>query len=85
MTSGVYQMGWVGLSNGDLLDQAAKAGTEFFVTCDQNIPFQQNLPTRPIAVVVLTSNRWSVIQAVPRAVEHAVANASPGACSVVTF
>jgi len=81
----VYQMGWAGRLNGDLLDQAAKAGIEVFVTCDQNIAFQQNLSGRLIAVVVLTTNRWSVIQADPGAVENAVANASPGAYSVVTF
>jgi len=56
-------MGWAGLLNGDLLDQAEKAGIEVFVTSDQNIPFQQNLAARPIAVVVLATNRWSVIQA----------------------
>ncbi len=81
----VYQMGWAGLLNGDLLDQAAKAGIEVFVTCDQNIPFQQNLIARQMAVVVLATNRWSVIQAEPSAVEHAVATANPGACLVVTF
>ena len=78
-------MGWAGLSNGDLLDQAANAGVEVFVTCDQNIPFQQNLIARQIAVVVLATNRWSVIQAQSGAVEHAVANTNPGAYSVVTF
>jgi hypothetical protein len=81
----VYQMGWAGLLNGDLLDQAVKTGIEIFVTCDQNIPFQQNLTARPIAVVVLATNRWSVIQAEPSAVEDAVTNANPGVCSVVTF
>ena len=81
----VYQMGWAGLLNGDLLDQATKAGIEVFVTCDQKIPFQQNLIARQMAVVILATNRWSVIQAEPSAVEHAVANANPGAWSVVTF
>jgi hypothetical protein len=52
----VSQMGWAGLSNGDLLDQAAKAGIEVFVTCDQNIPFQQNLTARQVAVVILATN-----------------------------
>lgn len=84
MTS-AYQMGWAGLSNGDLLDQAAKAGIEVSVTCDQNISFQQNLSGRQIAVVALATNRWSVIQTQPRAVENAVAHANPGACSVVRF
>jgi hypothetical protein len=78
-------MGWAGLSNGDLLDQAAKAGIQVFVTCDQSIPSQQNLTARKIAVVVLATNRWSMIQAAPGSVEDAVANANPGACSVVTF
>jgi hypothetical protein len=81
----VYQMGWAGLLNGDLLDQAAKADLEVFITCDQNIPFQQNLTARQMAVVVLATNRWSVIQAEPSAIEQAVANANPGVCSVVTF
>jgi hypothetical protein len=81
----VYQMGWAGLSNGDLLDRATNAGIEVFVTCDQNIAFQQSLSGRQIAVVVLATNRWSVIQAHPGTVENAVANAKPGACSVVTF
>ena len=53
----VYQMGWAGLLNGDLLDQAAKAGIEVFVTSDQSIPFQQNLIARQMAVVVLAT-RW---------------------------
>jgi hypothetical protein len=81
----VYQVGWAGLSNGDLLDQAATAGIEVFVTCDQNIAFQQKLSGRLLAVVVLSTNRWSVIQGQPDAVENAVASASPGVCSVVTF
>ena len=78
----VYQMGWAGLLNGDLLDHAATAAIEVFVTCDQNIPFQQTLPP-DIAVVLLATNRWSVIEAEPSAVEHAVAAANPGACFIV--
>jgi hypothetical protein len=62
----VYQMGWAGLLNGDLLDHAAQAGIEVFVAGDRNIPFRQNLTAGPIAVVVLATNRWSLIQAEPR-------------------
>jgi hypothetical protein len=80
-----YQMGWAGLLNGDLLDRATNAGIEVFVTCDQNIAFQQNISGRQIAVVVLATNRWAVMRGQPGAVENAVANAKPGACSVVTF
>ena len=33
-------------------------GFEMVVTCDQNIPYQQNLLERRIAVVILSTNRW---------------------------
>ena len=47
-------MGWTRLGNGALLRQAA---AEFYavLTADQNIAFQQNLKTIPIAVVVLVA------------------------------
>jgi hypothetical protein len=81
----VYQMGWADLSNGDLLDQAAKAGFDVFVTCDQNLAFQQNLTGRKIAVVILATNRWSVIEVHPSEIDNAVASATPGEFSVVAF
>ena len=67
----VYKMGWAGLLNGDLLDQAVKAGVEVLVTCDQNIVFPQNISARQIAGHFAT-NRWAVIQGQPGAVENAV-------------
>ena len=46
------EMGWSGVKNGKLL---ALASAEFdaFITVDKNLPFQQNLKTLPVAVVVL--------------------------------
>ena len=81
----VYQMGWAGLANGDLLDRAVKAGVEVFVTCDQNIAFQQNPNTTPMAVVILATNRGSVIQTQPNRIAGAIAAANRGACSVARF
>ena len=48
----VGEMGWSGTKNGRLL---ALASGEFdvFVTVDKNIPYQQNLATLPLAVVLL--------------------------------
>jgi hypothetical protein len=59
----VTQMGWTSLGNGDLLRQAAEA-FDALVTADQNIEFQQNLATLPIAVVVLVapSNRLESLE-----------------------
>jgi predicted nuclease of predicted toxin-antitoxin system len=50
----VVEAGWSGVKNGKLL---ALAATEFdaFITVDKNLPFQQNLATLPIALVVLDS------------------------------
>jgi hypothetical protein len=45
-------MGWTSLSNGELLRQASVT-FDAVLTADQNIEFQQNLNTLPIAVVVL--------------------------------
>ena len=54
----VIQMGWTSLGNGALLRQAA-AQFDALLTADQNIEFQQNLTTLPMAIVVLvaSSNR----------------------------
>ena len=49
-----FKWGWTRLSNGALLTQAA-ADFDALLTADQNIEFQQNLKTLPIAVVVLVA------------------------------
>jgi predicted nuclease of predicted toxin-antitoxin system len=49
----VQQQGWAGLKNGELLQRAAEAGFEVFITADQNIEFQQNLATSSLFVLVL--------------------------------
>jgi predicted nuclease of predicted toxin-antitoxin system len=50
----VVEAGWSGVKNGKLLALAA-AEFDAFVTVDKNQPFQQNLATLPIALVVLDS------------------------------
>lgn len=61
--STVADQGWTKLTNGALL---LKAATRFDVllTADQNIEFQQNLATLPLAVVVLVaeSNRLESLE-----------------------
>ena len=57
-------MGWTRLRNGALLQRAAP---EFHAvpTADQDIEFQQNLKTLPIAVVVLVANSNRLESLVP--------------------
>jgi hypothetical protein len=45
--------GLAGAKNGMLLDAAEAAGFEVIITTDQEIPFQQNLEQRRIAILIL--------------------------------
>jgi hypothetical protein len=45
--------GFTGMKNGALLDAAEAAGFEVIITTDQEIPFQQNLDGRQIAILIL--------------------------------
>jgi hypothetical protein len=58
------ELGWQGLENGDLLDSAEQAGFEMLLTCDQNVRYQQNLSTRKLAVVILSTNHWPSVREV---------------------
>ena len=49
----VQYLGWSGVKNGDLLARAAAAGFEVLLTMDSGVPYQQNIATLPLAVVVL--------------------------------
>jgi hypothetical protein len=64
------------LKNGELLDAAENEGFAVFVTTDSNLKYQQNLKSRRIAIVVLTTPSWPriqrVIPAVVRAIDEAV-------------
>ena len=59
----VAGMKWKRLANGELLRRAA-ADFDVVLTADQNIEFQQNLNTLPVAVVVLAapSNRLESLE-----------------------
>lgn len=45
--------GLAGLKNGVLLEVAHEGGFEVMITTDQEIPFQQNLKLRRLAIVIL--------------------------------
>ena len=74
--STVSLSGWSGVKNGKLL---ALAATRFdiFLTMDQNLEFQQNLATLPIAVLVIEalSNRMGhlvpLVPAILKELNHA--------------
>jgi hypothetical protein len=49
----VHQESSAGLKNGILLTRAEAAGFSVFLTGDQNLEYQQNIPKRRLGIVVL--------------------------------
>jgi len=70
--------GWDRLSNGDLLAEAERAGFDILLTADNGIACQQNLKGRKIAIVVLSRNRWRLVQRTTRKIVAAVNAVEPG-------
>ena len=77
------QMGWERLTNGELLRMAEEQAFDVLLTTDNSIAYQQNLIGRKIAIVVLTRNRWSLVQGVLGRIRAAVNDSSPGSYTVV--
>jgi len=73
-----YECDWSRLKNGELLDAAEKEGFEVLVTADSNLNYQQNLKSRRIAIVVLSTPSWPRIQRAIHAVAAVIDAASQG-------
>lgn len=69
--STVQDLGWGGIKNGDLL-QRAEGDFDLFLTADQNIRYQQNLAGRRIAILELSTNDISRIQAASSLIKEAL-------------
>jgi hypothetical protein len=78
-----FQEGWDRLSNGDLLRAAEEAGFDVLLTTDNSIVYQQNLSNRKIAIVVLSRNRWRMVQRMIPQILAAVDAATPGSYTCV--
>jgi hypothetical protein len=74
----VVEMGWGGTKNGALL-KLAGSSFDAFVTVDKNLPYQQNLPTLPVA-----GCRRGTECPVQRAARACRPAARPGRCACTT-
>ena len=72
------ERGWSKMKNGELLDEAQKEGFEVLVTTDFNLRYQQNLQSRRIAIIALSTASWPRIQHAIPVIVLAVNGASPG-------
>jgi predicted nuclease of predicted toxin-antitoxin system len=73
-----HERGWSQLRNGELLDSAEQEGFAVLVTTDANLKYQQDLTSRKLAIVVLTTTSWPRIQRVAEVVVAAVDGAMVG-------
>ena len=75
--STAQRLGWGGLENGDLI---ARADGEFdvFVTADQNLRYQQNLLSRQIAILELSTNNFKQLRASVDLVVQTLEEIEPG-------
>ena len=72
------EMGWGRLKNGELIRQAEVSGFDVFVTSDQNLKYQQNLQGRKIALLVLSTNYWPILEKHHGLITSALAAIQPG-------
>jgi len=75
--STAYELGWSTLKNGELLAAAESNGFDVFITTDANLAYQQNLSSRKIAIVVLSTTSWPHIQKNIQAIVQAVDTVTP--------
>jgi predicted nuclease of predicted toxin-antitoxin system len=65
----VYDMGWRGLKDREILDLAENHPFDVFITADKNLQYQQNLENRFIRIVVLDSSSTRPDRVIPLMVQ----------------
>ncbi len=71
------QMAWSLLDNGRLLE-AAEEEFDVFVTTDKNLKYQQNLRGRRLAILVLPTPAWRIVQQRTAEILQAITSLQPG-------
>ena len=74
----VFERSWSTLTNGKLLARAEEEGFEVFITTDKNLPNQQNLADRKIAILVLSTTSWPRIRTAGVSINQAIEFTLPG-------
>ena len=78
-------LGWDTLRNGELLLRTAASGYDVFVTADQSIQYQHNLPAIGLRVISLTTNHRPSVEREMEAVNTAIANCRQGEALTVSI
>lgn len=81
-----FEMGWSELENGDLLAAAELDRFDALITTDQNLRYQQDLSEKNnIAVIVLLTTNWPLIEKNVLLVVDAIANISDANYQEISF
>jgi hypothetical protein len=67
------------------LSIAEQSGYDLLITTDQNLPYQQNLHGRRIAILVLGTTSWPRIRERVNTIQEALAQSKPGAYMELSF
>jgi len=57
-----YERGRAELTNGNLIREAERDGFHLLITTDKGIRYQQNWSNRSIALLVLSTNDWTLLR-----------------------
>ncbi len=82
--STAFEMGWDKLENGALLS-AAEISFEMLITTDKSLRYQQNLTQSRLAILVLPTTSWPIIEQHVPEIVAAVASLQPGELRELTF
>ncbi len=72
-----FELGWSQLTNGDLIQKAEAEGFELLITTDQNLKYQQDLESRAIGILVLSTTRWPWIREAKNQIVNCVDHFEP--------
>jgi hypothetical protein len=73
----VQELGWRGIKNGVLLDLIA-GSFEVIIQQTRIYPFQQNLPKRRLAAIILPSNRMRIVKSLMPEIASAIETVREG-------
>jgi len=81
----VAQRGWAGTKNGELLKRASEV-FDVFVTADQSLPYQQNLRSVDLGIILLRSvtNRLEALLPLVPGLRRCLQTIQPGEIVLVT-
>lgn len=70
-------MNWKQIKNGELLT-LAESQFDLFLTCDQNLRYQQNLTSRTISILELSTNKLRRLRSAAHLIRDAITSTSRG-------